>query len=145
MMRLVAPFLALFLIALPLAAKDRMHAHGDWALAGYDAVAYFVAGEARPGMPDQALRWHGQVWHFETRANRATFEANPAAFQPQYGGYSVVSVSENAPAAGDPRIFAIHEGRLYLLQSTAERDAFLRDPEAVIDRAAQVWRRLSGQ
>ncbi|WP_415183118.1 YHS domain-containing (seleno)protein [Phaeovulum sp.] len=144
-MRFLISILAFLLIALPLSAKDRLQAHGGWALAGYDAVAYFVAGEARPGMPDQALKWRGQIWHFESRANRTAFEANPAAYQPQFDGYSVVSVSKKMLTPGDPQVFAVHENRLYLLQSTFEREEFLRDPAKIIARANEVWRALLGQ
>lgn len=143
--RALAPLVLLCLMSLPLAAKDLRRAHGAWALAGYDAVSYFSDGAARPGLPDQALKWRGQIWHFASTANRAAFEANPAAYQPQFSGYCVVSISEGAPVPGDPTVFVLHQGRLYLMESPARRADFARNPEAVIARAVEQWPALSAR
>ncbi|MBK5945398.1 hypothetical protein CCR83_02790 [Rhodobacter veldkampii DSM 11550] len=114
-------------------------AHENWAVAGYDPVAYFTQGVPQPGLRAYALKWRGAIWLFATPESRAAFEADPAAYLPQFGGHCVVSVSDGHPAPGDPRLFVIRDGRLYLLGS-AEAKARLAAQPDVIARAQAAWR-----
>lgn len=139
------PFLALLLClatALPLRA-DPPPAHDGWALAGHDPVAYFRDGAAREGQADQAVKWRGQTWHFASAENRAAFEADPGRFAPRFRGYCAAALADGDLTPGRPEVFAIHDGRLYLFQSAARRDAFLADPELWLGQAEQMWQALS--
>lgn len=52
------------------------------ALYGFDAVAYFVDGEARQGLAGFELKHAGLVWRFRDEGNRAAFAARPGDYMP---------------------------------------------------------------
>lgn len=67
-------------------------------LQGYDAVS-FRKGGALKGDPMFQSKYHGAVYLFASAENKAAFDANPAAYEPEYGGYCAygVSVGKLAP------------------------------------------------
>jgi len=84
------------------------------ALDGYDPVAYFRTGTPAKGTAAHTATWSGATWQFGSAENKAAFEANPASFAPQYGGYCAWAVSEGYTAKGDPNYWRIVDGKLYV-------------------------------
>lgn len=121
---------------MPAAAQE------GWGLSGHDPVAYFTEGAPRAGRADVVVKWRGQMWHFATSENRATFEANPSQFAPRFRGYCVVSLAGGKLIPGNPAIFVIYDNQLFLLQSDAQRAAFAADPEGQIAGARAQWKKL---
>lgn len=111
------------------------------ALAGRDAVAYFLQGGPVPGTADHALKWRGAIWFFATGVNMSTFEMNPSAYAPRFGGYCPVSVIEGDPRPGNPELFVIREGRLYLASDKAALAQIVNDP-GLLERADAAWKVL---
>jgi YHS domain-containing protein len=111
------------------------------ALYGFDAVEYFLSNEARAGSESHEIAFEGLTWRFVSEANLAAFRAAPDAYVPRFGGYDPMALDRGAPVAGHPRLFAVHEGRLYLFYSEANRDAFLAAPLAAIKGAQAQWPR----
>lgn len=114
------------------------------ALAGHDPVSYFQDGGPRPGDAEHALKWRGVMWYFATEANLSRFEMDPAAFVPQFGGYCPVSLAKGHPQPGNPRIYVIRDGKLYLLRAQIDRAALALDGEAILTRAGQAWKARKG-
>ncbi|RJL06339.1 hypothetical protein D3P06_03915 [Paracoccus aestuarii] len=112
----------------------------DWAVGGYDPVAYASDGRAQPGRSDISTMWRGQLWHFASEENRARFESDPRSFAPALDGMCPVSIVDGAPRAGDPRHFAMVGGRLYLLQSGSAEQRLRADPGGITDAARRIWR-----
>ena len=119
-------------------------AQGGWGLEGHDPGSYFTDGVPRAGRADVVVKWRGQMWHFSTFENRAAFEANPAQFAPRFRGYCVVALAGGRLSPGNPGVFVIHANQLYLLQSDAQRAAFLANPDALISDARHQWKKLVG-
>jgi YHS domain-containing protein len=119
----------------------RLAAAQGVAVNGYDPVAYFTEGRAVQGRAEIALRWRGVRWHFTNEAHRATFEANPRAYAPQFGGFCAVGISEGLAVTASPDLWVIHEGRLYLAETPAKRALLAADPSAVVSRARSNWAR----
>ncbi|MCL4188984.1 MAG: YHS domain protein [Rhodobacteraceae bacterium] len=117
----------------------RVFAPAGLALGGHDAVAYFTEGRAVAGLPSLALRWRGAVWRFATAGNLATFEGNPTAYAPQFGGYCAYGLSRGLALPGDPTAFAIVEGRLYLAHSVDVLRLLSSDATTVTEAARRVW------
>jgi len=117
----------------------RVFAPAGLALGGNDAVAYFTEGRAVAGLPSLALRWRGAVWRFATAGNLATFEGNPTAYAPQFGGYCAYGLSRGLALPGDPTAFAIVEGRLYLAHSADVLRLLAADAAAVTEAARRAW------
>ena len=97
------------------------------ALAGFDPVTYFLPEGPKPGRPELELVWSGVAWRFASQANRAAFAADPTAFAPRIGGYDAQAASLGRVVDGDPGLYLIRDGRLYLFRSDATRARFLAD------------------
>lgn len=84
------------------------------ALRGYDAVSYFMDGKPQMGSTRFTYLWQGVNWRFASASHRDEFKANPTRFAPEFGGYCSLAASLGRVADGDPRQWAIVEGKLFL-------------------------------
>lgn len=94
-----------------------------YANSGYDVVAYFdmeqapVGGEqprAVPGSPAFTAEFNGATFAFASARNLARFEADPARFAPQYDGHCAYGVTKGGKVPGNPHLWRIVDGKLYL-------------------------------
>lgn len=113
------------------------------AVGGYDAVAYHTQGQAVPGDPSITLSHQGATWRFATAENRALFEANPDAYAPEYGGHCAWAAAQGYLAQGDPEVWRIFDGRLFLNATQGVNRRWLRDVEGFIQQADANWPSLS--
>ena len=109
------------------------------AIGGFDPVAYFVEGVARPGEDGIEYRFAGAFWRFCNAGNRAAFIADPDVYMPRYGGYDPVAVARGVAAAGDPRLWLIVGERLHLFHQPQTRTAFAAGAEAAVAAAEKRW------
>ena len=85
------------------------------AIEGYDPVAYFTEQKAVEGKESIALTSQGVTYHFATAADRDLFKANPAKYEPQYGGWCAYAMGANGEKVEiDPGTFKLLNGKLYL-------------------------------
>ncbi len=108
------------------------------ALAGYDPVSYFE-GNPVPGSAQFPYEWQASTWWFASAGNRDAFKANPEQYLPAYGGYCTKAVSTGFAAPGDPTIWLIRDGQLYLFSSQDLKAAFIRNPESITAACDQAW------
>jgi YHS domain-containing protein len=106
---------------------------------GYDVVAYFKAGAAMPGEAAMSADYKGAKWYFTSAENLATFQADPAKYAPQYGGYCAYAVSQGATAKGDPEIWTVVDGKLYLNLSQSVQSTWKQDIPGYISSADANW------
>lgn len=132
-------FLALAQTARALDERIVFDPYTGLSIGGYDPVAYFVDGEARPGLADIEEVYGDTYWHFASEANAAAFRASPAAYIPGFGGYSVGAIAEGIARPGSPAIFAIYGNRVYLFSDVAERKTFLANAEGMLAKATARW------
>ncbi|MEM8631124.1 MAG: YHS domain-containing (seleno)protein [Pseudomonadota bacterium] len=94
-----------------------------FAVSGYDVVAYHdlpqsPVGEAQvdavPGRADITADYNGATFAFSTEANRDRFLEDPAAFAPAYDGHCAYGVSKGGKVPGNPNLWRIVDGTLYL-------------------------------
>jgi YHS domain-containing protein len=84
------------------------------AIDGYDPVAYFT-GKPLDGKKDLTLDYQGVTYRFATKENRAAFKANPAKYEPQYGGWCAYAMGAKGDKVEvDPETYKIIDGKLYL-------------------------------
>lgn len=83
-------------------------------LRGYDAVAYQTDGKAVKGAADFTASYEGATYRFASAANRDAFKANPAKYAPAYGGFCAMGTALEKKLDGDPELFKIVDGKLYL-------------------------------
>ncbi|MFK7744901.1 MAG: YHS domain-containing (seleno)protein [Roseobacter sp.] len=94
-----------------------------YAVSGYDVVAYFDLAQvpvgqsqpaAVPGDKDITATYNGATFAFSSEANKERFEANPAAYVPQYDGHCAYGVSKGGKVPGNPNLWRIVDDKLYL-------------------------------
>lgn len=112
------------------------------ALGGMDAVSLRDAERPVGGDPGISTHWKGHEWRFANEANRATFEANPRAYAPGFGGNCPVALSDGERRPGKPELFVVVGKTLYLTSSPAARQRLSADPAGVLERASAQWKRL---
>lgn len=110
-----------------------------FALAGYDPVAYFVEGEPVAGNGDHELAWKGVVWRFANIGNLEAFRDAPDIYAPQFGGYGALAVARGYAAQASPRIWVIHDQKLYFFATPVSRAAWLKLPDQLADEGQRRW------
>ena len=124
-----------------LAAKAQIYTGflSSSAVGGYDPVAYFSKGMPVKGDKQFAMEWKGAWWYFSSGENLAKFKANPTAYAPQYGGYCAYGASQNAAVKGDPLLWKIVDGKLYLNINKQVVGIWRKDIPGYIEKANTRW------
>jgi YHS domain-containing protein len=112
------------------------------ALKGYDAVAYFQEGRAVKGRSEFQHDWMGAKWYFTSAANRDLFAKEPAKYAPQFGGYCAWAVSNNYVYDGDPEVWRLVDGKLYLNYNKAAQKKWEQDIPGRIKKGNENWPNL---
>lgn len=113
------------------------------ALDAFDPVSFFTEGQAIKGSAEYAYVWGGVPWYFFSAANRDIFAKSPDVYAPMYGGYGTMSLARGYLSAGNPRIFEVLAGRLFVFYSSGNRDAFMLSPRSAFKDAERNWVKLS--
>ncbi|MBV6658896.1 MAG: YHS domain-containing protein [Devosiaceae bacterium] len=109
------------------------------AVGGYDAVAYHTEGSAIPGDASITLEHEGATWRFASTANRDAFVADPSRYAPEYGGHCAWAMAQGYLAQGDPEVWRIVDGRLFLNANQSINRRWLRDLDGFISEADANW------
>ncbi|MGD1925150.1 MAG: YHS domain-containing (seleno)protein [Paracoccaceae bacterium] len=108
-------------------------------LHGVDPVSMFKADAPKIGDAVYTSMVDGVDYYFASAAAQKAFEADPAAFLPQYGGFCALGVSLGKKLDGDVRYADIVDGKLYLFVNDAIYAKYLENKEAVLAQAAEQW------
>lgn len=141
-LRLVLTAVAVMFLSLPGLARAEtavFSSRGGVAIGGYDPVAFFVEGVAEQGRRTHAVMWKGVVWRFASARNQARFEANPRAYAPAFGGYCAYAMSQGQLHDGNPQIWAIVDGELFLLNNRRVHRLWQADTVQMIADARPHW------
>ena len=85
------------------------------AIEGYDPVAYLANQKAVKGDEAITYTYKGVKYAFASSANREKFKANPAIYEPMYGGWCAYAMGNTGEKVEiDPETFKIINGRVYL-------------------------------
>ena len=148
---LTIPFVALMLVMSPLAsnvahAKTPVPslnlASSGLALRGYDPVAYFTAGKPVKGSKQHSLTHGGGTYYFSSAANKSAFEGNPGKYLPEYGGFCSYGAASNYKVDGDPKVWNIVDGKLYLNINKSIDKAWNRKQSFYIKQADKKWTKI---
>jgi YHS domain-containing protein len=108
-------------------------------LRGHDPVAYFTVGAPTPGNSAFTAKHNGVTFQFASAANRAAFQADPARYAPQFGGFCAMGVVLEKKLDGDPDAWHIADGKLYLNVNKDVQKKWLLDVSGNNTKAAQIW------
>ena len=112
------------------------------AIQGHDPVAFFTVKAPLKGKPEFTSELHGAKYRFHSAKNKAAFDAEPAKYEPQFGGYCAFGVSKGKLVEIDVSAFQIVEGRLLLQYSPGVRDDFNKDTTGNLKKAEANWPKL---
>ncbi len=134
------------LIATPVFAADEINvsngistAGAPLAVHGADPVALLNDGTSVAGSSKYHATHEGAAYYFTSEANQKIFEANPAGYVPQHGGFCSFGVSVGKKFNGDPDQFLVHDGKLFLFLNGDTRAAFLKDVVGTAVTADTQW------
>jgi len=117
------------------------------ALQGYSPVSYLDLGIAQRGLREFKATYDGLNYYFTTQEQKSKFEANPAKYLPQYGGYCAYGVAKGAKFRIDPNKFVVKDGKYFLFLYNLEVDAqqlwLAGDHQKFVAKADNNWKKLS--
>lgn len=109
------------------------------ALHGYDPVAYFAQAKPLRGSDSLVHVHDGAAYRFSSQENLAKFKQDPGRYVPQYGGFCAYGVSVGKKFDGDPHLWKIEDGKLYLNLNEEIYEAFLEDVDGNVRKADGNW------
>jgi len=109
------------------------------ALDGYDTVAYFKLNKAVEGSSQYSTEYKDATWLFSSEENRQAFVADPEKYAPQYGGYCAYAVSNDSTASGDPELWSILDGKLYLSYNKSISKKWDKNKQNIVVNADKNW------
>lgn len=106
---------------------------------GYDVVAYFTDGAPVQGSSAFTSSHGGATYWFASAEHKALFDAEPAKYAPQFGGFCAYAVSRKGLRPIDPAIFHFVDGKLFLQHTKKAYDLFEKDEAGNTKRAYANW------
>jgi YHS domain-containing protein len=140
MKKLIIYVLTLFLTTtVAYAQKAEIFSTGGKAIKGYDVVAFFKDSTAVKGLESFAYQWKGTTWLFSNEANKNAFIANPAMYEPQYGGYCAYGTASGHKAPTETDTWTLLNGKLYFNYNSKVKGLWNKDQPALIQKANDQW------
>lgn len=141
--RLVAiAITTLFLTALSFAANT---AYSSPAVQGYDLVSYHTTGKPLPGTGMHTAEHDGETYLFVSKAHKKAFENNPQKYIPAYGGYCAYGVAVGKKFVGDPTVWELVNGKLYLNLNKEIQGTWAKDIKGNISKANKSWGKIKNK
>lgn len=109
------------------------------AIQGYDPVAYFTDNKPIQGDAKFRSNYGGAAYYFASAEHKAAFDAAPAKYTPQFGGYCAYAASIDTISPIDPKFFEIVDGRLLLQHNQRAWDAWHKDAAGNLVKADKNW------
>jgi len=141
-------FLAATMVAAPVFAEAdgaSVHAYSTPGVAGYDVVSYQTGEKPLRGNGNHIAVHEGVTYLFVNEANRKTFERDPGRYVPAFGGYCAYGVAVGKKFVGDPDVWAVVHGRLYLNLDTKIQQIWSEDVPGNIETANKKWSSIRDQ
>ena len=118
------------------------HANSTTGVQGYDLVSYHTSRGPVRGNGHHLSVHDGVTYLFASKENKQAFDQNPQKYLPAYGGYCAFGVSVGKKFVGDPEVWKIVDGTLYLnLDANIQKD-WLKDVPGRIEAANKHWAKI---
>ncbi len=131
---------AFFTLTLSSVAQAGNPAIAEYALQGYDAVSYHENKKPIEGVGNYSTIHDGQVYLFASQDNKQTFEADPEKYVPAYNGFCAFGVVKGMQLSGDPEVWRVRDGKLYLNVAPRIQEKWLEAPAQHIQTANENWK-----
>jgi hypothetical protein len=114
-------------------------------LLGHDPVAYFTRGAPARGDPKLRVDLPERSYYFASAEHKALFEASPAKYEPQYGGFCSSGAAFAVKLGSDPTAWTIREGRLFIFGDVLGQTAWGVDPGWNVEHADRLWPQIESK
>jgi YHS domain-containing protein len=112
------------------------------AVGGYDAVSYHSGTPVR-GSGNHTVNYNGATYLFSSDDNLETFKKNPAKYVPAYGGFCAYGAAVGKKFVGDPTVWKIVDGTLYLNLNADVSKVWNKDIPGNIKKADANWKTIA--
>ncbi|MEP3045874.1 MAG: YHS domain-containing (seleno)protein [Roseibium sp.] len=109
------------------------------ALRGVDPVSYFTNGAPQDGNFAITEVHNGATYRFVSEESRETFKQDPEKYLPAYGGFCAFGTAMGVKVDGDPDLWKIVDGKLYLNLSPSIQERWNTDVPGFISTANTKW------
>jgi YHS domain-containing protein len=109
------------------------------AIQGYDPVAFFTQNKPVMGSAQFQSSYKGATYYFASAEDKSAFDAAPAKFEPQFGGYCAYGVSQGHLAPVKIEAFQIVNGKLLMQYDLDVKGTFNKDQAGNLQKADQNW------
>lgn len=141
LLAIVATLLALA----PMGAKADAPRDNIVGAGGYDLTSYFTQEKPQRGNGHHVAVVDGVNYLFASDENKKKFEAEPAKFLPQYGGFCAFGASINKKFIADPDVYDIVDGKLYFNLDSKIRGLWSADIPGRIKAADSNWKTIASK
>lgn len=108
---------------------------------GYDLVSYH-AGEPVRGNGNHVAEHDGISYQFSSKANKKAFKKNPEKYLPAYGGFCAYGAALGKKFVGDPEVWKLVDGKLYLNLNSDVQAKWNEDIAGNIVKADEQWKEI---
>ena len=112
---------------------------------GYDLVSYQNSKRPIRGNGHFLSVVDGVTYLFANAENKRRFDRNPEKYLPAYGGYCAFGVSVGKKFVGDPEVWRVVDGTLYLNLDANIQDDWLKDVPGRIKSADANWKKIKNK
>ena len=122
-------------------AADLVNVSGasNIAINGYDAVGFFTESKPVHGNPEITSTYQGATYLFASKDHKKLFDAEPAKYAPQCGGYCAFGVSVGALFPVDINTWKVDNGKLYFNLNPEIAKLFDKDLKGNVAKAEKNW------
>ncbi|MBB6523022.1 YHS domain-containing (seleno)protein [Pseudoteredinibacter isoporae] len=138
--QLLFAFMASLLFSVGAAAGQ--YTYSTPAVQGYDVVSYHAGKRPVRGNGNFVATHQGATYQFSSKENLETFKRSPDKYVPAYGGYCAFGVSVGKKFIGDPEVWRIVDGTLYLNLDAGIQDLWFKDVPGRIKSANAEWKNI---
>jgi YHS domain-containing protein len=115
-----------------------------YAVSGYDVVAYFNGGPSA-GKTEFSTDYNGTKFAFSTDANLKAFQADPEKYLPAYDGHCAFGVAQGGKVPGNPTLWKIVDGKLYLNITKSVQEDWEADIPGNLKKSTANWKDLESK
>lgn len=133
---------SLVLLSLSFATSANDYRHSLPAVQGYDVVTYQTEKRPLRGNGHYVSEYDGASYVFVNETNKKVFDKNPGKYVPAYNGYCAYGVSVGKKFTGDPEVWKVVDGRLYLNLDTNIQNEWNKDISGHITSANNQWKKI---
>lgn len=108
-------------------------------LRNVDTTSYLMRGAPAGGSAEFTVVHEGAIYRFASTGERNAFLASPGKFAPAFGGFCAMGAALGKKLDGDPKVYRLINGQLYVFVNEDAAAAWDKDPTGNFIKAYNKW------